>query len=132
MTIDMPKESKLKLPSIGFQKTTIGERIANFRKKLGWTQAELAEKMGSLRSLVSDYERGKLRVHGEMLARFSLALEVSTDELIGINGKEKEQTEKKISLSLWKRLKKIEMLPIPQKKTLLQTIDAFLKGNGIQ
>lgn len=79
MTIDMPKESKLKLPSIGFKKNTIGERIANFRKKLGWTQAELAEKMGSLRSLVSDYERGKLRVHGEMLARFSLAVNFRPD-----------------------------------------------------
>lgn len=126
----MPK-SKLKMPPLTERgKEPIGERIARLRKEKGFTQAELAEKMGTLRVLISDYERGKLRVHGEMMARFAVALGVTTDEIIGLT----DEREKigKISYSLLKRLKKIELLPSNQKKALIQTIDTFLKGAGLQ
>ena len=51
------------------------------------------------------------------------------DELLGLNGTRKLD-EGKASLRLLRRSKKIEELPSSQQKTLLKTIDPFLKGAG--
>ena len=40
----------------------------------GYTQVELAERIGIIQALVSDYERDKLRLNAEMLVRFAQAL----------------------------------------------------------
>ena len=61
-----------------------------------------------------------------MVIRFAQALEVSSDELLGLNGAKKNG--EKLSLKLLRRSKKIESLPQPQQKTLLKTIDTLLKG----
>jgi len=67
-----------------------------------------------------DYERDKLRLNAEMAVRFAIALEVSTDELLGLNsanggGKSKAKSEgKKPSRRVLRRLEKIESLPAHQ------------------
>jgi transcriptional regulator with XRE-family HTH domain len=124
--MDMPRVSRLELPPLKLGKETMGQRIARLRKERGYTQAELAEKTGIIQALISDYERDKLRLHAEMVIRFAQALDVSTDELLGLrsNGKNGD----KVSLRLLRRTKKIEELPSAQQKTLLKTIDTFLKG----
>jgi len=122
----MPKTSRLKLPPLDLGKETIGQRIARLRKERGYTQLELADKMGIIQALVSDYERDKLRLHSEMVVRFAQALEVSTDELHGIRTAKKNGN--KPNLKIVRRLKKIEELPSAQQKVLLKTIDIFLKG----
>jgi transcriptional regulator with XRE-family HTH domain len=50
----------------------------------GYTQVELAEKIGIIQVLISDYERDKLRPHPEVIVRFAHALNVTTDELLGL------------------------------------------------
>jgi len=88
---------------------------------------QLAEKTGILQTLITDYERDKLRLHAEMVIRFAQGLEVTTDELLGVNGP-KKSNEGTRSLRLLRRTKKIEELPPGQQKALLKTIDTFLKG----
>ncbi|MFA5652744.1 MAG: hypothetical protein WDA72_01380 [Desulfomonilia bacterium] len=61
-----------------------------------------------------------------MVVRFAQALEVTTDELLGIRAA--KENGRKSSLKLVRRLKRIEELPSAQQKTLLKTIDTFLKG----
>lgn len=104
----------------------IGTRIAQLRKERGYTQKELAEKMNIAWTLISDYERGKLRLHDNVLRKFSMVLEVSTDEILGI-AQEKHRNIKP-SLKIMRRLTKIETLPQPEQKALLRIIDGFLKG----
>ena len=41
---------------------SLGHRIRNLRKKRGWTQVEMAEKVGIDRSFLADVERGKRNV----------------------------------------------------------------------
>lgn len=124
--MQMPRRSKLKLPPLDMGKETIGQRIARLRKERGYTQVELAEKTGIPQTLITDYERDKLRLHSEMVIRFAQALEVPTDELLGI--KTSKESGNKLSLKLLRRMKKIETLPQLQQKNLLMTIDTFLKG----
>ena len=70
----MPQKSKLDLPPIDLGEESIGKRIAAIRKQKGFTQKKLAEKMGLLNYLISDYERGRRRLYDEMVARFAVAL----------------------------------------------------------
>ncbi len=64
--------------------------------------------------------------HYEMIVRIALALEVSADELLGM--KKTASTEPAPDMKLVRRLKKIESLPVAQRKAILKTIDTFLKG----
>lgn len=125
--IKMPK-SKLNLPPLKLATDeTFGQRLARLRKERGWTQVELAEKVGIIQGLVTNYERGKLRMHPEMVVRFALALGVSGDELLGIPSKKSSQPRARLSLKLVRRLQKIEKLPGTKQKVLLHTIDVFLR-----
>lgn len=124
----MPRVSRLNLPPLELTEESIGERIARLRKERGYTQSELAERIGIIQTLVSAYEREQLRLNAEMVVRFALALEVSTDELLGVESAKRSAG--KPSLRLLRRLKKIETLPATQQKSLLQTIDMFLKAAG--
>jgi transcriptional regulator with XRE-family HTH domain len=125
----MPRKSSLKLPALDLGKETVGERIARLRKERGYTQIELAERIGTIQALISDYERDKLRLNGEMAVRFALALEVSTDELLGLAGT-KTARGKKPSRKILRRLEQIEKLPAAQQALLLKTIDTFIKAAG--
>lgn len=124
----MPRKSRLKLPPLNLGDESIGQRIARLRKERGYTQVELAEKMGLVQSLISTYELDQLRLSSEMVIRFALALEVTADELLGLKPKKKNGT--KPSLKVLRRLNRIESLPSSHQKTLLKTIDAFLKGTA--
>jgi transcriptional regulator with XRE-family HTH domain len=107
---------------------TVGHRIARIRKERGYTQIELAERIGTIQALISDYERDKLRLNGEMAVRFALALEVTTDELLGLRPRAKR--DRKPSRKIARRLEQIEKLPAAQQAILLKTIDTFIKGVG--
>ena len=82
----MARRSKLKLPPVDTGGEPLNQRIARLRKERGYTQTELAERIGIIQALVSDYECGKLRLSAEMAIRFAMALEVTTDELLRSNG----------------------------------------------
>ncbi len=125
----MPRASKLNLPALNLPKESIGQRIAKLRKQQGYTQIDLAKTIGITQALVSDYERDRLRLHHEMVIRFALALKVSTDELLGVQQIIKSSDIP--NLKLIRRLKKIEALPAAQQKTLLKTIDIFIKAAQI-
>ena len=120
------KYSRYNISIVPPDENSIGSRIARFRKERGYTQKELAEKMTIPWTLISDYERGKLRLHDKVLRKFAMVLEVSTDEILGIV-REKHRNIKP-SLKIMRRLTKIETLPQPEQKALLRIIDGFLKG----
>ena len=60
----------------------IGNRITELRKRLGWTQEELAEKADLTPQFVSYAEAGKRAMRPENLLKLSKALKVSADYLL--------------------------------------------------
>jgi transcriptional regulator with XRE-family HTH domain len=121
----MPRVSRLKLPPLEGAEESLGERVARLRKERGYSQIELAERIGIIQALVSDYENCKLRLTAEMAIRFARALEVSTDELLQPTGQRRTL---KPSRKVLRRLEQIESLPSHQQQTVLKTIDTMLKG----
>lgn len=102
----------------------MGERLAQIRKEQGFTQAGLAEKVGILQNIVSANERGRLRLSAEMLIRFARALDVSTDDLLGVQKKSSDGSIK--NRRLLRRISHIDKLSKRDQEALLRTIDAFL------
>jgi transcriptional regulator with XRE-family HTH domain len=122
----MPRVSKLSLPPIDWGKESIGQRVARIRKERGYTQVELAAKIGILQTLVTDYENDRLRLTAEMAVRFAMALDVSLDELL--HPKVTKSNGRKPSRRVLRRLEQIEALPGTQQSVLLRTIDTFLEN----
>jgi len=105
-----------------------GQIISRLRIERGLTQKELSEKMGIPFSLITDYERGKLRLHDEIIVKFARALQVSADEILNLQNHNREIDS--ASLRIMKRVKKIEKLPKFKQKIVLQMIDGYIKGES--
>jgi transcriptional regulator with XRE-family HTH domain len=103
---------------------TIGERMARLRRERGITQVELAEMLGVAQPMVSAYENGGLRLHGELIVELTKILDVSADQLLGLkdtkNGPVKNGR-------LLRKLQQLELLPRRDQQALMRTIEAFLQ-----
>ncbi len=106
----------------------IGEQLARLRKERGITQIEMAELLGVSQGNVSDYERGALRLHGELLVRLARILRVSADEILGLE-KSSPPTASR-DRRLRRRLQDIDKLSRRDREALLRTLDAFLAKTG--
>jgi transcriptional regulator with XRE-family HTH domain len=126
----MPRVSRLKLEPLDASGESIGQRVARVRKERGYTQVELAEKIGVIQSIVSAVERDVLKLSAEMAVRFARALEVTTDELLQPAGKSRGGT--KPSRKVLRRLERIETLPRTQQTALLKTIDNALELHSLK
>ena len=62
----------------------IGERLKELRKSKGWTQVQVAAKMGLTDSVISFYERQERAPSPEVLIKFAELYDVSTDYLLGV------------------------------------------------
>lgn len=71
----------------------VGQRIAEYRRKRGIKQEELAELAMLSRISVARYESGKMEPGAYALGRIADALEVTTDELLGRSEGEQETPE---------------------------------------
>lgn len=105
---------------------TLGQRIARLRKAQGLTQIQLAEQVGMIQTMISEYELDRRRLHADMIVNMANALKVSTDELLGFSPGKKSSDQ--FGLKLIRRMQKIADLPPTKQKTLLHTIDTLLKG----
>lgn len=61
---------------------TLGERIAYYRKKAGYSQEGLAERLGVSRQAISKWETGEATPDAERIIALAAALGISTDTLL--------------------------------------------------
>jgi transcriptional regulator with XRE-family HTH domain len=104
---------------------TIGQRLARLRRERGMTQVELAERLAVAQPVVSDYERGELRLHGELIVKLTQILGCSAEELLGL---ERPRSNGSTNRRLLRRIQDIERLPRRDQQALLRTIDRFLES----
>jgi transcriptional regulator with XRE-family HTH domain len=62
---------------------TIATRIHAAREQRGWTQEELATRIGTTGMTVSHWEAGRRTPHPRWLVKLADALDCSTDWLLG-------------------------------------------------
>ena len=108
--------------------STVGENILCMRKRLGWTQEELATKMGyKSKSTINKIELGINDIPQSKIVQFAEVLGTTPAHLMGWNDEENTSPEEpvlsegeKIMLDLFRRV------PEEQQKLVLQMIRAAL------
>lgn len=60
----------------------LGDRIKQLRTEAGWSQGELADKVGTDARQISRYENGRITPSLDALARIAETLNVSLDHLV--------------------------------------------------
>ena len=99
----------------------IGEKLHFIRKRMGLTQAEVAEAAGLADRTYADIERGSVNMRIETILRICNVLHITPDEIL---------TEDAPSLSarqeeLWRRL---DSCSPKDKETALSLLTVFLKS----
>lgn len=101
--------------------TKIGDRIAQLRKQNGWSQTELAGKIGASREAIGKYERNEAMPSVETAKKIADAFSVTVDYLVD------ETATPNFDKLTVKRLKEIETLTPEDKSHLMALMDAFLR-----
>ncbi len=104
----------------------IGERLARIRRERGITQVELAKELSVAQPVLSDYERGELRLHGQLIIDLTRILGVTADELLGLETPKRSKAPLS-NRGLLKRLQDIDRLPKRDQQALYRTINAFIQ-----
>ena len=104
----------------------MGERIADARKGLGMTQAQLADELGVAQQVVASYEVGRHRVPASFLPRLARTLAIPVEELIG---EEPQRSRRGPAPKLLQQIERIQRLPKSQQRFVMQMIDTALQAS---
>lgn len=104
-----------------FDLRAIANKLLNTRKRMGMTQAEVAEAAGLSDRTYADIERGTVNMRTETILRICNVLHITPDEVL---------TEENASLTsqqveLWERLNACNP---KDKETALQILSVYLKS----
>jgi transcriptional regulator with XRE-family HTH domain len=103
---------------------SFGARLARLRRARGLTQIELAQRIGITRRMVAYYEVESDRPPAHVLDRLAAALQVSTDQLLGVSRSLALQAPTRARL--WRRLRVIEELSPADQKAVLSVIEGLV------
>lgn len=114
----------------------IGQRLTAIRKARGLTQIDVAQKLDITQTLISKYERGDLLLHGELIAQLARLLDVSADDVLGIQRKKASSRTKPVAPTpavdrgLARRFALLQSLPRRDRDAVTRTIDALIAARG--
>jgi len=105
---------------------SFGQRLRRLRTAKGLTQAELGRLVGLSNRMVAYYEIQGGVPSSELFKSLAEALGVSLDALAGLERAPKRPAPTATeNPRLWRRLKRIEELPVHDRKAVLKMIDAM-------
>ena len=105
---------------------TIGRSLRELRQSRGLTQTELADRLDIKQVIVSAYERGAVRMHGALIAAFAKTLDVSADELLGLDPPRRNGATR--DRRVVRLLQEIGGLSKRERDALLKTISNYVRG----
>jgi len=103
----------------------LGERIKTLRTEHGWSQGELAQKVGTDARQISRYENSRITPSVDVLGRIAEALDVSLDHLV-FEDIPRRPLHTAADDALGDRLAGIAELDTPEREILGGVIDALL------
>jgi transcriptional regulator with XRE-family HTH domain len=106
-----------------------GQRLAAIRKSKGWSQRELADKLGVRRELVDYYERRAPNPALDFIQRAAEALGVSAAELIGEEGVRKKRGGGPEG-RMRRLFEQASKLPRAQQEKIAAVIEAFVNQHS--
>ena len=110
--------------------STVGTNISIMRKKLGWTQEELAKRMGyKSKSTINKIELGINDIPQSKIVQFAEVLYTTPAQLMGWTEEEKNSPSDKLQLTEGEQLlvELFRQVPVDQQELVLQMIRVALK-----
>jgi len=104
-----------------FDFRTIGNKLLTIRKKVGLTQAEVAEAAGLSDRTYADIERGTVNMRIETILKICEALKITPDEIL---------TEEQEPNIMWQNelLEELENCTPKEKETALKLLSVYLQS----
>ncbi len=118
MLVNFLKENKMK--------ENLAIRIQELRKQKGWSQIELAEKIGLSKAQMSRYETKNVQPPADTLNKIATALDTTVDFLISGDKTEKAKAAIKNS-ELLQSFKEMDVLPEQEQTMLVKIIRAYVR-----
>jgi len=118
MLINFLKENKMK--------ENLAIRIQELRKQKGWSQIELAEKIGLSKAQMSRYETKNVQPPANTLNKIATTLDTTVDFLISGDKTEKAKAALKNS-ELLQSFKEMDVLPEQEQTMLVKIIRAYVR-----
>jgi transcriptional regulator with XRE-family HTH domain len=103
--------------------TTFGKRIQELRKQRGWSQPELAKKIGTSGAIIGRYERGQMTPSIEVARKLADAFGVTVDYLVGADSLPSALRDRTM-LERWQAL---EGLSADDRERILFVIDGLIR-----
>ena len=110
--------------------SNFGARLAELRKAAGFTQEELAESIGMSRRMLAYYEVESEHPPTHLLPAIAAALNITTDELLGLTPVKKAPKGKDTRLQ--RRLAQLEKLEAPERRQIMQVLDTLIESAQVK
>ncbi len=112
---------------------TFGEKLKMARKKLGWSQDKLGNKVGIHGRHVGKYENNKAMPNAETIIRIAKALTISIDYLL-LDDLDENATPTIIlrDSDLIRKFEAVEKMNEDDKHVIISLIDAYIKKQQIE
>ena len=104
-----------------FDFRSIGNKLLTIRKRIGMTQAEVAEAAGLSDRTYADIERGTVNMRIETILRICQVLHITPDEILTENRAPEEIQQER----LWERLNACNP---KDKETAFRLLDVYLQS----
>jgi transcriptional regulator with XRE-family HTH domain len=115
----------------------IGERIRRLRQERGWTQTDLAERVGCSKRAMVYYENAGKYPPAPILAAMAGAFGIGIEALMAPEEPERRERRDDPDLlsdpedrRLWKRLRQLKSLPEGDQRAILRMLDAMAAKVG--
>jgi len=102
----------------------LGQRIAQMRKEMGFTQVQLAELLGISQQHMASFEAGRRKVSPSSIPVLVQLFGVSADELLGIQDK---PTKRGPTAKIQRQVDQIALLSRPKQKFITEMLEALIK-----
>ena len=112
------------------EKETVGQRLARLRTERGYTQRNLAKETGISNRMIAYYEKQAQNPPAHVMPLLAKALDVSIDQLFGIEKIKSEGKNK--DMRLWRRFSQIEKLDVKEKRQVIQLLDTFIEKEQLK
>lgn len=115
----------LAMPAKKEPQTAFGKRLFALRKAQGLTQVQLAEALGTTQRVISYYETAAELPPAATIVPLARLLQVSTDELLGLEQRKPAGREHPQQQRLWKRFQKMDALPTKDQRAVIRLINSL-------
>jgi len=107
-----------------------GERIAALRRERGWTQPELASRLGTTVKMVTYYEREAQNPTRKTIEQFAEIFGVSPVEIMGETNGVKRTRKPGPPSRLLQLTERLSNLPRQKQKVVIEMLEGFLHKSG--